>query len=202
MNRTITKKTNTNHAQICECALTGTIFDGRFSPLKLIIIDEKLQLSLSDKAEKDAIFLDIDPKLIASILSAKRSLPDAFQKLLPDDFGDQIKVLYHKKIFETLGFLLKSGQAIVGRRAIDRAMTLGNKDRFPMAVLKTPEGSDTICEGFKFKRKGLKIITLDSDVMLKKVTAREKISYCCILDSQMGTSFVNDYLKYLQFIGH
>ena len=86
--------------------------------------------------------------------------------------------------------MLKTGQAVIGRRAIDRAM-MGYGDKTPLAVLLTANGSQAICQSFKFKKPDLKIIENFSQDLLIKITGREKISYYCILNTEMGINFLN-----------
>lgn len=195
-----TLKPNTQ-ADFNECALTGIVFDGRFSPLRVSISDGILQLDLSDKKINNSIFIDITPKIIDGILSGQRKLPDIYQDLDLSNFREKIVELYNKKFYASLGFLLKAKQAIIGRRAIDRAM-MGYGDCRPYAVLLTPDGSQAICKSFQFKKPDLKIIENFSQDLLIQVTGREKISYYCILDTQMGINFVNDYVKYLKLINN
>lgn len=198
------KVVETDHSktsQVSECILTGKILNELTSPLRLTIVDGVLNIALTSRKISNAIFLDTDQKLIKSVINSQRSLPSPFQELIKPQIYDDIVKLYIKKFYETIGFLLKSGQAIIGRRAIDRAMVMGANNHFPYAILKTPEGSVSICNSFKFKRRNLKLITLPSDQMLKDITAKDKISYCCIMDSHMGVHFANDFLKYLKFTG-
>ncbi len=192
-----TKKSGTGAFN--ECALTGFIFDGRYSPLRLSIDNGQLVLALTDKKMNDAIYIDIDAKIIHAIVNGQRHLPETYQALLPTDFKEQIIGLYTKKIYASLGFLLKTGQAVIGRRAIDRAM-MGHGDKTPLAVLLTPQGSQAICNSFKFKQPNLKIIENFSQDLLIQITGREKISYYCILNTEMGIVFLNDYMKYLKLI--
>ncbi len=182
-----------------ECALTGVVFDGRFSPLRLSVDDNRLTLELTDKKIENCIFIDSDTKVIKSILNGQRKLPENYQGYISDDFQQQIIELYDKKFYAALGFLLKTGQAVIGRRAIDRAM-MGYGDKTPLAVLLTANGSQAICQSFKFKKPDLKIIENFSQDLLIKITGREKISYYCILNTEMGINFLNDYTKYLKLI--
>lgn len=192
-----TKKSGTGTFN--ECALTGFIFDGRYSPLRLAIDNGQLVLALTDKKMNDAIYIDSDAKIIHAIISGQRHLPEMYHALLPHNFKEQIVALYTKKIYASLGFLLKTGQAVIGRRAIDRAM-VGRGDKTPLAVLLTPQGSQAICNSFKFKQPNLKIIENFSQDLLIQITGREKISYYCILNTEMGIVFLNDYMKYLKLI--
>jgi predicted RNA-binding protein YlxR (DUF448 family) len=182
-----------------ECALTGIVFDGRFSPLRLYIEDDKVVMDLSNRNKSQAIFIDPDIRLLNEIIANKRKLPKAFKGKLPQDFKAQIIALYTKKTYEGLSFMLKAKQAVIGRRAIDRAL-LGHTEKEPLAVLQTPEGSEAICNNFKFKQQSLRVIKDFSQEMLQKVSGREKISYYCILNTEMGNIFVNDYMKYLKII--
>jgi hypothetical protein len=197
----LTAKTTKKSAKaiLNECALTGCIFDGRFSPLRLSLDNDQLMLALTDKKVNDAIFIDADIKIIKAILSGQRQLPEIYQALIPQDLQERIIDLYTKKFYASLGFLLKTGQAVIGRRAIDRAM-FGYGEAMPLAVLLTPQGSQAICNSFKFKQPNLRIIENFSQDLLIKITGREKISYYCILNTEMGIVFLNDYIKYLKLI--
>lgn len=200
MSEKTTKHTTKSTFQ--ECALTGVIFDGRFSPLRLMLKDGGLQLDLTDKKLENSIFIDIDKNLINGIISGKRKLPDAYQVLVPDDLKPQIIELYQKKFYSLLGFLLKTGQAVIGRRAIDRAIITGDNEKSPFAILLTPEGSEAIVKSFKFKKSDLKVVENFPQDWLINVTGREKISYYCILGTTSGISFFNDYTRYLKLINN
>jgi hypothetical protein len=198
---TVKNTKKTEHGTFNECALTGIVFDGQFSPLRLLIDDGQLLLALSDKKTDNSIFLDINQRLISSILSGQRTLPEAYQSLIPEDFLEKIIELYNKKFYASLGFLLKTGQAVIGRRAIDRAM-MGYGDKTPFAVLLSAGGSQAICKSFQFKKPDLKVVENFSQELLIQVTGRKKISYYCILNTQMGISFLNDYMRYLKLINN
>jgi len=180
-----------------ECILTGVVFDGRVTPLRLWFDDGVLLYDLSDRDKLGAIFLDPKKSLLNQVLAGKRQLPDGFQSNIPKDFLAKICCLYDKNIYKMLGFMLQSNQAVIGRRAIDRAL-VKNADNLPFALLQTSEGSDAICNNFLFKQNNLKVIRNFPQEILQKISGREKISYYCVLDTQMGKNFVNDYINYLQ----
>jgi hypothetical protein len=190
-----------NQVYFPECTLTGIVFDGNFSPLRLSVDKGQLILELTDKKSDNAIFIDVNRSIINAILNGQRKLPDIYQELIPQDFHQKIIELYNKKFYASLGFLLKAKQAVIGRRAIDRAM-IGYGDTRPYAVLLTSGGSQAICKSFQFKKPDLKIIDDFPQDLLMQITGREKISYYCILDTQMGITFVNDYMKYLKLINN
>ena len=151
---TVKNTKKTQQGTFNECALTGIVFDGQFSPLRLLIDEGKLLLALTDKKIDNSIFLDINSKLILAILSGERKLPEAYQCLISEDFLEKIIELYNKKFYASLGFLLKTGQAVIGRRAIDRAM-MGYGEKTPFAVLLSEGGSQAICKSFQFKKPDL-----------------------------------------------
>ncbi len=191
--------TNLTKPTLNECEFTGVVFDRKFSPLRLWISSDTLCFDLSYKNKIDAVFIDPDILLLKKIVNNNVNLPSNFQGKIPVDFIQKICDLYEKKTFETLSFMLKANQSVIGRRAIDRALS-GFSNTMPLAILLTPNGSQTICDNFKFKQKNLKIINDFSQEILQKITGREKISYYCVLDTEMGRTFVNDYMKYLQIV--
>lgn len=198
-NITSTKKTA--NIAFNECILTGGILNGSFSPLRLWIENDTLNFDLSTRHKARAIYLDTDFRLLQKFMRTGESFtPPEFHGKIPTDFISQVKALYQKKTFEALGFMLKSHQAVIGRRAIDRALS-GATENQPLAILKTSIASEAICKNFKFKQKSLHIIDHFPEEILQKISGREKISFYCVLDTQMGKLFVNDYKKYLQIMG-
>ena len=92
------KNTKKNaHPTFNECALTGVVFDGQFTPLRLSINEGNLLLDLTDKKIDNSIFIDISKKLISSILNTQRKLPDIYQSLIPQDFYQKIIALAKEK---------------------------------------------------------------------------------------------------------
>lgn len=193
------KKTPQSKIILQECALTGGVFDGRITPLCFKLTSENgFEVSLSGKAGKNQFLLDPDPRLIADLLNGVREFPLGNRDFLSSEIFLQIIELYRKRIYSQLTFMLKSNQAIIGRRAIERAL-YGVHGSPVWAILVTSQASEAICKNFEFKQKGIKFIHNFPEELLQRVSGRDKISYCSILDTDIGRLYINDYKNYLRF---
>jgi hypothetical protein len=182
-----------------ECFFTGTTFDGSFSPLRLGVFDGKVTVELSDKHVADTILITPEISVLNGIIKNIYNLPECFQNADISSIIENIKHAYEKRFYSSLAFLLKARQAVIGRRAIERALQNTEEQSKPIAILLATGGSKAICESFKRKKPDLKIFDNFSLDMLKAITGREKISFYCVLNGDIGKFFLNDYVKYLKF---